>query len=89
MLPQAVLIMGLNSRRPYDKNYEEWVNHFRSGLAVSLAAVLSWEAETQRAQCVVFIPCSQNVSFTNALHPDNLPNWMLQRHHFSAMSLMN
>lgn len=52
MLPQAVLIMGLNPRRPYDKDYEEWMDLFRSGLAVSLAAALSWEAETQRAEYV-------------------------------------
>jgi hypothetical protein len=50
VLPQAVLVLGLNPRRPYDKDYEEWVDMLRMSLGVSLATVLSWEAETQRAE---------------------------------------
>jgi hypothetical protein len=52
LLPQAVLVLGLNPRRPYDKAYEEWVDLLRISLGGSLAAVLSWEAEKQRAECV-------------------------------------
>lgn len=49
-LPHAVLVLGINPRRPYDKDYEDWVDLFRMSLGVSLAAVLNWEAETQRAE---------------------------------------
>lgn len=51
-LPQALLVLGINPRRPYDRDYEEWVDLFRISLGVSLAAVLSWEAEVQRAEYV-------------------------------------
>jgi len=43
-------VLGINPRLPYDKDYEEWVDLFRMSLGVSLAAVLNWEAETQRAE---------------------------------------
>lgn len=51
-VPQAVLVLGINPRRPYDRDYEEWIDLIRISLGVSLAAVLSWEAEMQRAECV-------------------------------------
>ena len=60
-LPQAVLVLGLNPRRPYDKDYEDWVDLLRTSLGVSLAAVLSWEAETQRAECVWLEPIFSSV----------------------------
>lgn len=60
-LPQAMLILGINPRRPYDKQYEEWIHLFSTGLSVSLAAVLSWEAETQRAQFVSPFPFRKDV----------------------------
>ncbi|KIJ24325.1 hypothetical protein M422DRAFT_274935 [Sphaerobolus stellatus SS14] len=73
MLPQAVLIMGLNTRRPYDKDYEEWLEHFKSGLAVSLAAVLSWEAETQRAQQLAQLDAAKTSFFSNVSHELRTP----------------
>lgn len=86
-LPQAVLVLGLNPRRPYDKDYEEWIDLFRISLGASLAAVLSWEAEIQRAECVkpIFtLPLTNRCGATA-----NLRSSMRRRLRFSVMYHMN
>lgn len=42
------LCIGLNPRRPYDADYEAFINLINRQLATSLAAVSSLEAEIQR-----------------------------------------
>lgn len=72
-LPQAVLVLGVNPRRPYDKQYEEWVNLFSTGLSVSLAAVLSWEAETQRAVQLAQLDAAKTSFFSSVSHELRTP----------------
>jgi hypothetical protein len=87
-LPQAVLVLGVNPRRPYDKDYEEWVDLFRISLGVSLAAVLSWEAEVQRAECVYWI-FSCGDADERCLDTGNWQNLTRPRPRSSAMFRMN
>ncbi|KAF8576294.1 hypothetical protein K439DRAFT_1640612 [Ramaria rubella] len=72
-LPQAVLILGLNPRRPYDRDYEEWVDLLRASLGLSLAAVLSWEAETQRAEQLAQLDAAKTSFFSNVSHELRTP----------------
>ncbi|KAF8521410.1 hypothetical protein BU17DRAFT_87965 [Hysterangium stoloniferum] len=72
-LPQAVLILGVNPRRPYDKDYEDWVDLVKTSLGVSLAAVLSWEAETQRAEQLAQLDAAKTSFFSNVSHELRTP----------------
>lgn len=49
-LPVAVLILGLNSRRPYDADYEGWIELTRLSLNSLLTAVKGREADLKRAE---------------------------------------
>ncbi|GJJ11735.1 hypothetical protein Clacol_005973 [Clathrus columnatus] len=72
-LPQAILILGINPRRPYDKQYEEWIHLFSTALSVSLAAVLSWEAETQRAEQLAQLDAAKTSFFSSVSHELRTP----------------
>lgn len=52
-LPQAVLVLGVNTRRPYDAEYKEFVDIMRLSLTSTLAATLGREAEVQKAEYVL------------------------------------
>lgn len=49
-IPAAVLVMGLNSRRPYDDDYASWIDLFRLSLNALLTAVKGREADLIRAE---------------------------------------
>ena len=51
-LPSAIIIMGLNSRRPYDKEYTDWIDLLRLSLNSLLKAVKGREADAMRAELV-------------------------------------
>ncbi|KAL1405566.1 hypothetical protein Q8F55_009205 [Vanrija albida] len=44
----AVLIIGVNVRRPIDEDYLEWLQHLRQAFTIHLDSVLVFEAETAR-----------------------------------------
>ncbi|GMK54509.1 hypothetical protein CspeluHIS016_0110950 [Cutaneotrichosporon spelunceum] len=46
-VPQAVMVMGLNVRRPFDEQYEDWINMIRGYLSSTLAAVTTLEEEVR------------------------------------------
>ena len=48
--PRAMLVLGLNTRRPYDENYQESVEFMRVTLGSALHAVLAREEDSIRAQ---------------------------------------
>lgn len=54
-IPTAILIMGLNSRRPFDDDYAAWIDLFRLSLNSLLTAVKGREADVIRAKYVVFM----------------------------------
>jgi len=47
-VPESILIIGLNFRRPLDADYDGWIQVLRSNLASSLQSVKAYEAEQQR-----------------------------------------
>lgn len=49
-LPSALLILGLNSRRPLDKDYADWIDLTRLSLNSLLTAVKGREADISRAE---------------------------------------
>jgi signal transduction histidine kinase/DNA-binding NarL/FixJ family response regulator len=49
-IPESVLILGLNVRRPFDEDYDSWVHVIRSHLASSLTSVKAVEAEKRRIE---------------------------------------
>lgn len=49
-IPVAVLVMGLNSRRPYDEDYANWIDLFRVSMNAMLTAVKGREADLIRAE---------------------------------------
>jgi hypothetical protein len=49
-LPVALLVMGLNSRRPYDEDYEAWIELTRLSLNSLLTAVKGRESDLIRAE---------------------------------------
>lgn len=50
--PAAVLVLGLNSRRPYDEEYQNFIDLFRLAMSSLLFAVRRREADVIRAECV-------------------------------------
>ncbi|BEJ11189.1 hypothetical protein CspHIS471_0106110 [Cutaneotrichosporon sp. HIS471] len=46
-VPQAVMVMGLNVRRPFDEQYEDWIHMIRGYLSATLAAVTILEEEVR------------------------------------------
>lgn len=52
-LPCAVLVMGLNSRRGYDSEYESWIDLVRLSLNSLMTAVKGREADLIRAEYVI------------------------------------
>ncbi|OCF34679.1 hypothetical protein I316_03722 [Kwoniella heveanensis BCC8398] len=49
-VPDAVMIMGLNVRRPFDAEYDSWLNAVRSQLVSSLAQAKASESEAMVAE---------------------------------------
>lgn len=46
-VPQAVMVMGLNLRRPFDQAYKDWVYMMRGYLASTLGAVTAFEEDVR------------------------------------------
>jgi signal transduction histidine kinase/DNA-binding NarL/FixJ family response regulator len=49
-IPESVMILGLNVRRPFDEDYDSWVHVIRSHLASSHTSVKALEAEKFRIE---------------------------------------
>jgi signal transduction histidine kinase/CheY-like chemotaxis protein len=49
-IPESVLILGLNVRRPFDEDYDSWIHVIRSHLASSHTSVKAVEAEKRRIE---------------------------------------
>ena len=49
-IPAAVLVMGLNSRRPYNDDYATWIDLFRLAMNSMITAVKGREADLIRAE---------------------------------------
>lgn len=67
-LPEAVIIMGLNSRRPLDVEYDNWIHLLRSQLASSLTSVKAYQAEQLRLDDIVRMEKAKTAWFRGAAH---------------------
>nr|XP_019006639.1 uncharacterized protein I203_00231 [Kwoniella mangroviensis CBS 8507]OCF70100.1 hypothetical protein I203_00231 [Kwoniella mangroviensis CBS 8507] len=72
-VPSAVLILGLNLRRPFDEDYESFIHLLRVQLASGLAAVRSYEAERQRVEELAALDRAKSLLFSNVSHELRTP----------------
>ncbi|KAI1436789.1 hypothetical protein GGR50DRAFT_170129 [Xylaria sp. CBS 124048] len=62
------IVMGVNPRRPYDQDYQLFVNLLSRQLATSLASVLLFEEEIRRGQRAAQMALADRQELTEQLH---------------------
>ncbi|KAI1342904.1 hypothetical protein F5Y15DRAFT_271562 [Xylariaceae sp. FL0016] len=62
------IVMGINPRRPYDEDYELFINLLSRQLATSLASVVLFEEEIHRGQKAAQKAAADRQELTNQLH---------------------
>ncbi|ODO09252.1 hypothetical protein I350_02852 [Cryptococcus amylolentus CBS 6273] len=67
-VPGSVMIFGINIRRPFDPEYELWMNSLRALLASSFIAVKSHEAEAKMAEDSAKMEAAKVAWFRGAAH---------------------
>lgn len=67
-MPEAVIIIGLNVRRPLDAEYDEWIHLLRSQLASALSSVKAHEAEQRRQEDSLRMEKAKTAWFRGAAH---------------------
>ncbi|KIY35872.1 hypothetical protein I305_01447 [Cryptococcus gattii E566] len=74
-IPSAVLVLGLNIRRPFDEEYESFIvlNRLRLQLASGIAAVRSYEAERLRLDELAALDRAKSLLFSNVSHELRTP----------------
>ncbi|KAI5119585.1 hypothetical protein M0805_006470 [Coniferiporia weirii] len=77
-IPAAMLVLGLNSRRPYDEDYASWVDLFRLSLNALLTAVKGREADLIRAEHLAELDSAKTAFFSNASHELRTPLTLIQ-----------
>ncbi|KAG9073553.1 hypothetical protein FS749_015006, partial [Ceratobasidium sp. UAMH 11750] len=70
---KVVLILGVNSRRPYDSDYEGWIDVLGSSLGQMYAGVTSREADNIRAEQLAQLDAAKTHFFSNASHELRTP----------------
>lgn len=85
----AVLILGVNSRRPYNEIYSNWVDVLRMTLSSALSAVLGREAETRRADQLAQLDAAKTAFFSNASHELRTPLTLIDGPLNEALAMVN
>lgn len=67
-IPESVLILGLNIRRPFDADYDSWVHVIRSHLASAHTSVKAVEAEKKRLDDQARMEKAKTAWFRGAAH---------------------
>ncbi|WVR03976.1 hypothetical protein IAU60_000975 [Kwoniella sp. DSM 27419] len=67
-IPEAVLILGLNVRRPFDTEYDEWLHAIRSQLVASLASAKAAETQSKLAEDAARMEKAKAAWFRGAAH---------------------
>ncbi|KAL5511938.1 hypothetical protein ACEPAH_5157 [Sanghuangporus vaninii] len=77
-VPGAMLVLGLNSRRPYDADYANWIDLFRLAMNTMLTAVKGREADLIRAEHLAELDSAKTAFFSNASHELRTPLQLIQ-----------
>ncbi|KAG8961506.1 hypothetical protein FRC03_005304 [Tulasnella sp. 419] len=72
-VPAAVVIMAVNTRRPFDQGYRTWIEILRSSMSASLTAVQGREAEIKRAEALASLDKAKTTFFSSASHELRTP----------------
>ncbi|KAG8934136.1 hypothetical protein FRC02_010513 [Tulasnella sp. 418] len=72
-IPSAVVVMAVNTRRPFDQSYRTWVEILRSSMSASLTAVQGREAEIKRAEALASLDKAKTTFFSSASHELRTP----------------
>jgi len=72
-IPEGVMILGLNARRPLDADYDSWVQVLRAQLATTLQSVKAYEAEQKRQDDIVAMERAKTAWFRGAAHDLRTP----------------
>lgn len=67
-LPQAVLLIGLNTRRAYDADYAAWLEGLSASLGSQLTAIMQREADAKMMEEREKMDKAKTMFFTNASH---------------------
>ncbi|CED83965.1 response regulator receiver sensor signal transduction histidine kinase [Phaffia rhodozyma] len=69
----VVLIIGLNSRRPFEDDYRSWIQLLRLQLSTGLVGVTSYEAQIHRAEELSLLDKAKTAFFSNVSHELRTP----------------
>ncbi|CAE6519545.1 unnamed protein product [Rhizoctonia solani] len=78
LVPHAVLVVGLNTRRAYDADYAAWLESLRAGLSNQLNVVLRREADTKMIVERERMDKAKIMFFTNVSHELKTPLTLIQ-----------
>ncbi|KAG8997175.1 hypothetical protein FRB93_000461 [Tulasnella sp. JGI-2019a] len=72
-VPAAVIIIGLNTRRPYDKEQRTWIDLISFSLSSTLTAALGRETEVKKTEQLVQLDAAKTNFFSSASHELRTP----------------
>ncbi|KAG9051351.1 hypothetical protein FS837_008446 [Tulasnella sp. UAMH 9824] len=72
-VPIAVMVFGLNTRRPYDQEYQTWIGLLHMTLSSTLTATLGREAELKKAEQLAQLDAAKTSFFSSASHELRTP----------------
>lgn len=67
------LIPGVNTRRPYDEDYHDWIEVMQINLGALFTSVLGQEADIRRAGQLAQLDAAKTAFFSNASHELRTP----------------
>ncbi|KAG8992908.1 hypothetical protein FRB90_000870, partial [Tulasnella sp. 427] len=72
-VPIAIMVLGVNTRRPYDKEYQTWIDLVHMTLNSTLTATLGREAELKKAEQLAQLDAAKTSFFSSASHELRTP----------------
>ncbi|KAG8934383.1 hypothetical protein FRC01_003340 [Tulasnella sp. 417] len=72
-VPIGVMVLGVNTRRPYDAEYQTWIELLHMTLSSTLTATLGREAELKKAEQLAQLDAAKTSFFSSASHELRTP----------------
>ncbi|KIO32181.1 hypothetical protein M407DRAFT_18753 [Tulasnella calospora MUT 4182] len=72
-VPIGVMVFGVNTRRPYDEEYQTWIELLHMTLSSTLTATLGREAELKKAEQLAQLDAAKTSFFSSASHELRTP----------------